>query len=279
MASVYSRIGVKVTIIEYADALIPTMDRELGPALQKILSRNGIEFVLNSQVKGAKNNGNSATVTYLDKAGNAQEITADYCLVAVGRKPYTTGLNLEKAGISTDEKGRIKTNEHLQTAAPNIYAIGDVIAGPMLAHKAEEEGAYVAERINGKTPHIKYHLIPGVVYTWPEVASAGYTEEQLKEQGITYRKGKFPFIASGRARAADETDGFVKVLSDPTYGEILGVHIIGARAADLIAQAVIAMEFEVTDVEMGRISYAHPTFSEALKDAYLAASGQGAVNL
>jgi len=279
MASVYSRIGVKVTIIEYADALIPTMDRELGPALQKILSRNGIEFVLNSRVKAAKNNGNSATVTYLDKAGNAQEITADYCLVAVGRKPYTTGLNLEKAGISTDEKGRIKTNEHLQTAAANIYAIGDVIAGPMLAHKAEEEGAYVAERINGKTPHIKYHLIPGVVYTWPEVASAGYTEEQLKEQGITYRKGKFPFIASGRARAADETDGFVKVLSDPTYGEILGVHIIGARAADLIAQAVIAMEFEVTDVEMGRISYAHPTFSEALKDAYLAASGQGAVNL
>lgn len=279
MASVYSRIGVQVTILEYADTLIPAMDRELGPSLQKILTRNGINVVLNAKVQGARNNGTSATVHYLDKAGDGKEITADYCLVAVGRMPYTSGLGLEQAGIDTDEKGRIKTNEHLQTTAANIYAIGDVIAGPMLAHKAEEEGAFVAAHINGQHPHIKYHLIPAVVYTWPEVAGAGYTEEQLKEKGITYRKGKFPFIASGRARAADETDGFVKVLSDPTYGEILGVHIIGSRAADLIAQAVIAMEFEVTDIEMGRISYAHPTFSEALKDAYLSASGQGAINL
>lgn len=279
MASVYSRIGVQVTIVEYSDSLIPTMERELGPALQKLLAKNGIEILLSSKVQGAKNNGTSATVTYLDKTGATQEITADYCLVAVGRKPYTTGLGLENTGVQLDERGRVKVNEKLQTAVTNIYAIGDVIDGPMLAHKAEEEGAFVAETINGKHPHIKYHLIPGVVYTWPEVAGAGYTEEQLKEKGIDYRKAKFPFIASGRARAADETDGFVKVLSDPKYGEVLGVHIIGARAADLIAQAVIAMEFEVTDVEMGRISYAHPTFSEALKDAYLAVSGQGAVNI
>jgi len=197
----------------------------------------------------------------------------------VGRKPYTSGLGLENTRVTLDDKGRVQINDRLQTAEPNIYAIGDVVKGAMLAHKAEDEGVFAVETIKGMSPHIKYHLIPNVVYTWPEVAGSGYTEEQLKEKGIPYNKGKFPFIASGRARAADDTDGFAKVLTDPKYGEVLGVHIISARAADIIAQAVITMEFEITDAEMGKIPYAHPTFSEALKDAYLLASGRGAINL
>jgi dihydrolipoamide dehydrogenase len=246
--------------------------------LHKILSRDGISILTGSKVQSAKNNGGNVTVSYLDTNNAVQEATGDYCLVAVGRKPYTAGLGLENTRIKLDDKGRIQTNEKLQTAEANIYAIGDVVKGAMLAHKAEDEGVFAVETINGKTPHIKYPLIPNVVYTWPEVASSGYTEEQLKEKGVLYNKGRFPFLASGRARAADDTDGFVKVLSDPKYGEVLGVHIIGARAADLIAQAVITMEFEITDIEMGKIPYAHPTFSEALKDAYLAASGRGAIN-
>ncbi|WP_118975838.1 dihydrolipoyl dehydrogenase [Taibaiella koreensis] len=278
MASIYSRIGTRVTIVEYADNLIPTMDRELGKELHKILSKSGIEIILNSRVQSAKNNGNKATVSYLDAAGEQKEITADYCLVAVGRKPYTAGLGIENTKVQLDERGRVQTND-LQTAEPNIYAIGDVVAGAMLAHKAEDEGVFVAETIKGLTPHINYNLIPSVVYTWPEVAGVGYTEEQLKEKGVSYRKGKFPFLASGRARAAGDLDGFVKVLSDDKYGEVLGVQIIGARAADLIAQAVTAMEFEITDIEMGKICYAHPTYAETLKDAFLAASGRGAINM
>jgi len=279
MASVFSRIGVKVSIVEYTDSLIATMDRELGKELNKILSKQGIEIFLSSKVQSAKNNGDSATVSYKDAAGKEQQLTADYCLVAVGRKPYTTGLGIENTKVKLDDRGRVAVNENLQTAEPNIYALGDVVKGPMLAHKAEDEGVFVVETINGKHPHIDYDRIPGVVYTWPEVASVGFSEEQLKEKGISYRKGKFPFLASGRARASDDLDGFVKVLSDDKYGEILGVHIIGARAADLIAQAVIAMEFEITDLDMGKISYAHPTFSETLKDAFLAASGRGAINM
>ena len=279
MASVFSRIGVKVTIIEYADSLIPTMDKELGKELQKLLTRDGISILVSSKVQSANDNGNNTTVAYLDSKNAPQEATADYCLVAVGRKPYTAGLGIENTKVKLDDKGRVETNEKLQTAEPNIYAIGDVVKGAMLAHKAEDEGVFAVEIIKGLSPHIKYHLIPNVVYTWPEVASSGYTEEQLKEKGIPYNKGKFPFIASGRARAADDTDGFAKVLTDPKYGEVLGVHIISARAADLIAQAVVTMEFEITDVEMGKIPYAHPTFSEALKDAYLGASGRGMINM
>lgn len=279
MASVFARIGVKVTILEYADSLIPTMDRDLGKELKKILAKEGIEILLSHKVQSAQNSGENVTVKYLDNKDTAAEITADYCLVAVGRKPYTTGLGLENTKIETDEQGRVKTNENLQTAEENIYAIGDVIKGPMLAHKAEEEGVFVVETINGQKPHINHHLIPGVVYTWPEVASVGATEEELKAQGSEYHVGKFPFMASGRARAAMESDGFVKVLTDPKYGEILGVHIIGPRAADLIAQPVISMHYETTDEDMFRISYAHPTYSEALKEAYLIASGQGALNL
>jgi dihydrolipoamide dehydrogenase len=279
MASIFARIGTQVTIIEYADSLIPTMDRELGKELKKILTKQGVHILLSHKVQSAENTGTGAVIRFLDPNDQPAGLTADYCLVAVGRKPYTTGLGLENTRIRLDDRGRIRTNEHLQTDAQHIYAIGDVIAGAMLAHKAEEEGVYAVEIINGQKPHIDYNLIPGVVYTWPEIASAGQTEEELKAQGISYKAGKFPFIASGRARAAMESDGFVKVLSGTRYGEILGVHVIGPRAADLIAQAVIGMHYETTDEDMYRMSYAHPTYSEALKEAYLEASGQGSLNL
>ncbi|WP_159467828.1 dihydrolipoyl dehydrogenase [Dyadobacter sp. 3J3] len=279
MASIFARIGVKITIIEYAESLIPTMDRELGKELQKVLTKTGITVLVSQKVQSAKNNGESVTVKYLDSKNLEKEISAEYCLVAVGRKPYTEGLGLEHTKIELDSKGRIRTDKNLRTAEENIYAIGDVIEGAMLAHKAEEEGVLAVEVIHGEKPHINYNLIPGVVYTWPEVASVGYTEEQLKEKGIAYNKGKFPFSASGRARASGDTEGFSKVLTDPKYGEILGVHIIGARAADIIAQAVVSLEFEITDSALGKISYAHPTYSETLKDAYLIASGSGALNI
>lgn len=273
MAAVFSRIGTEVTILEYADRLIPTMDKELGTELQKLMTKEGVKIVTGAKVQSAINEGQQVKVDY------GTTLEADYCLIATGRKPYTTGLGLENTKVKLDDKGRITVNASLQTAEQHIYAIGDVIQGPMLAHKAEDEAVAVIEGIHGKPHAVNYLRIPGVVYTSPEVASVGYTEEQLKEQGINYNKGKFPFIASGRARASDDTAGFVKVLSDPKYGEVLGVHIIGARAADLIAQAVMAMEFELTDIELGKISYAHPTFSEALKEAYLQASGRGSLNL
>jgi dihydrolipoamide dehydrogenase len=279
MASIFSRIGTEVTIIEYADSLIPTMDRELGKELKKVLAKQGVKTLLSHKVQSAGNTGNGAVVRFLDQKDEPQELAADYVLVAVGRKPYTEGLGLENTGIRLDDRGRIRTNDLLQTDVPNIYAIGDVTAGPMLAHKAEEEGVFVAETINGQKPEIHYNLIPGVVYTWPEVASTGQTEEELKATGTSYRVGKFPFAASGRARAAMESDGFVKVLSGTRYGEVLGAHVIGPRAADLVAQAVIGMHYETTDEDMYRMPYAHPTYSEAMKEAYLEASGQGSLNL
>ncbi|HEY4324664.1 MAG TPA: dihydrolipoyl dehydrogenase [Mucilaginibacter sp.] len=279
MASVYARLGTKVTILEYADTLIPTMDKELGRALQKVLNKINIDSRLSCKVQSASNNGDHAEVTYINSSGNSQTISAEYCLVAVGRKPYTTGLGLENTSINLDERGRIKTDDRLRTAEINIFAIGDVIAGPMLAHKAEEEATFVVESIKGQNPHLNYRTIPSVVYTWPEVSAVGYTEEQLKERKIAYRKGKFPFLASGRARAADDLDGFVKVLASNSDGEVLGVHIIGARSADLIQQAVIAMEFEIGDTEMGKICYPHPTYSEVLKDAFLESCGCGAINI
>ncbi|WP_316828576.1 dihydrolipoyl dehydrogenase [Pedobacter miscanthi] len=279
LASVYARIGTEVTIIEYTDSLIPTMDRELGKALYKSLVKLNIKILLSSKVQSASNLGEAASVKLLDKTGKEGIITAEYCLVAVGRSAYTDGLNLDKAGIQMEKNGKVFVNNQLQTNVSNIYAVGDVVHGPMLAHKAEDEGTFVAEVINGQKPHINYNLIPGVVYTWPEVASVGATEEQLRAQGVEYRTGKFPYSASARARASMDTDGFVKVLVSPKYGEILGVHIIGPRAADVIAQSVVAMEYEVTAKDMFRISYAHPTYSEALKDAYLIASGQGAINI
>ncbi|MDB4903603.1 MAG: lpdA [Mucilaginibacter sp.] len=279
MASVFARIGTEVTIIEYADSLIPGMDREMSKALFGILEKLSIKILLASKVQSAANLGDQASVRFLNAGGNEQEMSADYCLVATGRRPYTVGLNLEGLGIEREKNGTIKVNEQLQTSFSNIYAIGDVIAGPMLAHKAEDEGIFVAEVINGQKPHIKYDLIPNVIYTWPEVAAVGKTEEQLKADGIPYNTGKFPFSASGRARASGDIDGFAKVLVSPKYGEVLGVHIIGPRAADVIAQCVVGMEFEVTAEDMYRITYAHPTYSEVLKDAFLIAGGQGAINI
>ncbi|MGA0557492.1 dihydrolipoyl dehydrogenase [Larkinella sp. VNQ87] len=279
LASVYARLGTEVTIIEYANSLIPLMDRELGKALARSLTRLKITILLGSRVMAATPRADKAVVTFQDQAGQQQELQADYCVVAVGRKAYTEGLKLEAIGLRVEKNGKIPVNAFLQTSVSTIYAIGDVVAGPMLAHKAEDEGSFVAEVINGQKLHLQYERIPNVVYTWPEVASVGYTEEQLNEKGIVYHLGKFPYSASARARAAMDTEGFVKVLTDPKYGEVLGVHIFGPRAADVIGQAVIAQEFELTDQGLGRISYAHPTYSEAMKDAYLQASGQGAINI
>lgn len=279
MASIFNRIGTKVTILEYADHLIAAMDHELGKNLQKILKKEGIDIRLNQAVYRTENEGSKAKVFFKDKNGAEGELEADYILVAVGRSPYVKGLGLENTDVKLDERGFIKVDENSRTSASNIYAIGDVIGGAMLAHKAEEEGVFVAETINGQKHHIHYNRIPSVVYTWPEVASVGYTEEYLKKNNIAYNVGKFPFSASARARASMDMEGFAKVLVDPKYGEVLGVHIIGARAADLIAQGVIAQEYEVTAEDMFRISYAHPTYSETLKEAYLIASGQGAVNI
>ncbi len=279
MASIFNRIGTKVTILEYADHLIAAMDHELGKSLQKILKKEGIDIRLKQGVYKTENIGSAAKVFFKDQNGTEGELEADYVLVAVGRSPYVKGLGLENTDVVLDERGFIKVNEKKQTSASNIYAIGDVIGGAMLAHKAEEEGVVVVETINGQKRHIHYNRIPSVVYTWPEVASVGYTEEYLKKNNIAYNVGKFPFSASARARASMDMDGFAKVLVDPKYGEVLGVHIIGARAADLIAQGVIAQEYEVTAEDMFRISYAHPTYSETLKEAYLIASGQGAVNI
>ncbi|PKF73479.1 dihydrolipoyl dehydrogenase [Chryseobacterium sp. PMSZPI] len=279
MASIFNRIGTKVTILEYADYLIATMDHELGKNLQKILKKEGVDIRLNHSVYKTQNTGSSAQVFFKDKNGAEETVEADYVLVAVGRSPYVKGLGLENTDVQLDDRGFIKVNENNQTAVSNIYAVGDVIGGAMLAHKAEEEGVFVVETINGQKHHIHYNRIPSVVYTWPEVASVGYTEEYLTKNNIPFNVGKFPFSASARARASMDTDGFAKVLVDPRYGEVLGVHVIGARAADLIAQGVIAQEYEVTAEDMFRISYAHPTYSETLKEAYLIASGQGAINI
>ncbi|MDF2477410.1 MAG: Dihydrolipoyl dehydrogenase [Sphingobacterium sp.] len=279
MASIFNRIGTKVTILEYADNLIATMDSELGKALTKILTNEGVEIKLQQAVYKAENLGNTAKVYFKNKQGEEQDLTADYILVAVGRKSYVNGLGLENTNVELNNNGTVKVNELLQTTASNIYAIGDVVGGAMLAHKAEEEAVFVVERINGQKPHINYDRIPSVVYTWPEVASVGATEEQLKKQGVEYNIGKFPFAVNARARAGMETEGFVKVLSDPKYGELLGVHIIGARAADLIAQAVVGLEYEVTANDMAIMSYAHPTYSEVMKEAYTIASGKPSLNI
>jgi len=279
MASIFNRIGTKVTILEYADNLIATMDSELGKALTKILTKEGVEIKLQQAVYKAENLGNTARVYFKNKQGEEQDLTADYILVAVGRKSYVNGLGLENTKLELNNNGTVKVNELLQTTVSNIYAIGDVVGGAMLAHKAEEEAVFVVERINGQKPHINYDRIPSVVYTWPEVASVGATEEQLKKQGVEYNIGKFPFAVNARARAGMETEGFVKVLSDPKYGELLGVHIIGARAADLIAQAVVGLEYEVTANDMAIMSYAHPTYSEVMKEAYTIASGKPSLNI
>ncbi|HSZ72626.1 MAG TPA: dihydrolipoyl dehydrogenase, partial [Cytophagaceae bacterium] len=279
LGSVYSRLGAKVTVIEFLDTLIPAMDRGLGRELQKVLSKQGFEFLFKHKVVGAETKGKEVTVKAENAEGQVVEIKGDYVLVAIGRKPYTEGLNLEAAGVKVDERGRIDVNDHLETSTPGIYAIGDVVKGAMLAHKAEEEGTFVAERLVGQKPHVNYNLIPGVVYTWPEVAAVGYTEEQLKESGRAYKVGSFPFKASGRARASMDLDGFVKVLADKTTDEILGVHMIGPRAADMIAEAVVAMEFRASAEDVSRMSHAHPTFTESMREACLAATANRPIHM
>ncbi|WP_400193181.1 dihydrolipoyl dehydrogenase [Hymenobacter sp. B81] len=279
MASVYARLGAKVSVVEYTDSIIPTMDGALGKELKRVLGKIGIQFFLSHKVTGATRAGDTVTVTATNPKGEEVKFEGDYCLVAVGRSPYTAGLNLEAAGVQLEERGRIKVNDHLETSTPGIYAIGDVIRGAMLAHKAEEEGVYVAERLAGQKPHVNYLLIPGVVYTWPEVAGVGYTEEQLKEAGRAYKTGSFPFRASGRARASMDLDGFVKVLADKETDEILGVHMIGPRIADLIAEAVTAMEFRASAEDVARMSHAHPTYAEAMKEACLAATENRAIHM
>lgn len=278
LGSVYARIGSKVTVVEFLDNLIPTMDSTMGKELQKVAKKLGMDLYLGHKVTSVTAKGKEVTVVAEDKQGKALEVKGDYCLVSIGRRPYTEGLNLDAVGIKT-EKGQIPVDDHLRTSVPNIYAIGDVIRGAMLAHKAEEEGVLVAEQLAGQKPHINYLLIPGVVYTWPEVASVGYTEEQLKEQGREYKTGKFPYKALGRARASGDTDGLVKILADKKTDEILGVHIIGARAADMIAAGVAAMEFRAAAEDVARMSHAHPTYMEAVKEACLAASANRPIHI
>ena len=272
LGSVYLRLGSQVTVVEYADRVIPGMDGALSKELTKVLKKQGMKFHTSTGVTSVVNNGNDVTLKATSKKGEEIEINGDYALVAVGRRAFTGSLGLGHVGVEVDERGRIKTNDHLQTNVSNIYAIGDVVAGAMLAHKAEEEGVLVAEQLAGQKPHINYNLIPGVVYTWPEVAGVGKTEEQFKEEGVEYKVGSFPFKALGRARASMDTDGFAKILADKNTDEILGMHIIGARAADLIAEGVVAMEFRASAEDLTRMSHAHPTFSEAIKEAALAAT-------
>lgn len=279
LGSVYARLGAKVSVVEYMDRIIPTMDKSLGKELQKSLKKLGFEFHLSHKVTGVERKGDEVTVSAENKKGEAVSLSGDYVLVSVGRSPYTQGLGLENAGVNTDDRGRVEVDEHLQTSAKNIFAIGDVVKGAMLAHKAEEEGVYVAEYMNGEKPHIDHNLIPGVVYTWPEVAAVGKTEEELKEAGRKYKAGSFPFKASGRARASMDIDGFVKVLADAETDEVLGVHMIGPRAADMIAEAVCAMEFRASAEDIARMCHAHPTFTEALKEAALDATGKRALHI
>ena len=271
MGSVWSRLGAEVTVIEYLDCITPGMDREISQEFQKILNKQGIKFKLNSKVGSVKNKNNSVLVTFTDnKTSKSETIEADKVLVSVGRKPYTEGLNLSKIGIKKDDRGRIKVNEKLQTSVNNIYAIGDVIKGPMLAHKAEDEGIAVAEILAGQAGHVNYDVIPGVVYTYPEVATVGKTEEQLKSEKKTYKVGKFPFLANSRAKVNNETEGFVKILADSNTDKVLGVHIIGPHCGDMIAEMALAMEFGASAEDIARTCHAHPTHTEAIKEAALA---------
>jgi dihydrolipoamide dehydrogenase len=278
LGSVYARLGSKVSVIEFMDSIIATMDSTMGKELQKSLKKLGFEFYLKHKVKEVKAGAKDVTVKADGEKGELS-LTGDYCLVAVGRRPYTDNLGLDKAGVKVDDRGKVEVDNHLQTNVQGIYAIGDVVKGAMLAHKAEEEGVFVAETIAGQKPHINYNLIPGVVYTWPEVAAVGATEEELKKAGKNYKVGSFPFKASGRARASMDLDGLVKVLADKDTDEILGVHMIGPRAADMIMEAVVAMEYKATAEDIARICHAHPTFSEAIKEAALDATDKRALHI
>jgi len=279
LGQVYKRLGSDVTVIEYMDRIIPTMDSSLSKELNKVFRKQKFNINVSHKVTSVVRNGNEISVTAENKKGELIEFEGDYCLVSVGRSPYTAGLNAESAGVKLTDRGQVEVNGNLQTSTSNIYAIGDVVKGAMLAHKAEEEGVFVAESIAGQKPYINYNLIPGVVYTWPEVASVGKTEDELKDEGIGYKSGQFPMRALGRSRASMDLDGFVKILADKITDEILGVHMIGARCADLISEAVVAMEFRASAEDISRMSHAHPTFSEAIKEAALAATEDRALHI
>lgn len=278
LGQVYRRLGAEVSVVEYMNRIIPGMDASLSRELTKVLKKQGVKFYLSHKVKEVKRKGKEVIVKADDKKDQEVVLKGDYCLVSVGRRPYTEGLNAEAAGVKLNDKGQVEVNEQLQTSVSNIYAIGDVVRGAMLAHKAEEEGVMVAEILAGQKPHIDYNLVPGVVYTWPEVAAVGKTEEQLKEAGIAYKSGQFPMRALGRSRASMDTDGFVKILADKETDEVLGVHMVGARAADLIAEAVTAMEYRASAEDIARMSHAHPTYAEAVKEAALAATENRALH-
>lgn len=280
LGSVFARLGTKVEVIEYMDRILPTMDIDCSKELMRSLKKIGMTFHLGHSVTAVKGSKSNCKVTFTkNNTDQTTEITTDYCLVAIGRRPFTDGLGLENIGIEKDEKGRIKVNHALQTNHPHIYAIGDVIVGPMLAHKAEEEGVFVAEAMAGQKPHIDYNLIPGVVYTWPEVASVGKTEEELKQNGTPYKEGKFPFKALGRSRASMDVDGMVKVLAHKDTDELLGVHMVGPRVADVIMEAVALMEYRASAEDMARICHPHPTYTEAVKEAALAATDNRALHI
>ncbi len=281
LGSVYQRLGTEVHVVEYMDRIIAGMDSDCSRELMKSLKGIGMQFHLRHAVTEVKPSAKKVKIVAQSRDDESKKLSmeVDYCLVAIGRRPYTDNLGLDKVGIALDEKGRIAVNDHLETTVPGIYAIGDVVQGAMLAHKAEEEGVFVAETIAGQHPHIHYNLIPGVVYTWPEVAAVGYTEEQLKEMGTPYKSGKFPFKALGRARASMDTDGMVKVLAHKETDEILGVHMVGARTADMIAEAVALMEFRASAEDVARMSHAHPTYTEAMKEAALAATANRPIHI
>ncbi|WP_434615059.1 dihydrolipoyl dehydrogenase [Azospirillum sp. B2RO_4] len=274
LGSVWGRLGAKVTVVEYLDRVLPTMDNELSKQAQRIFAKQGMDFKLSTKVTGASVTETGVTLTVEPAAGGeAQTIEADTVLVAIGRRPYTEGLGLEAVGVEL-ERGRVKIDGHFQTNVPGIYAIGDVVDGPMLAHKAEEEGVALAEQLAGQKSHVNHDLVPGVVYTWPEVAAVGKTEEQLKAAGVAYKAGKFPFTANGRARAGGNTDGFVKILSDASTDQVLGVHMIGPNVSEMIGELVLAMEFSASAEDVARTCHAHPTLSEAVKEAALAVDGR-----
>ena len=275
LGSVWRRLGAEVTVVEYLDRLVPGMDSEIGKAFERILGRQGIKFRLRTKVTGARVGNDGVTLTLEPAAGGeGEEVQADVVLLAIGRRPFAEGLGLDAAGVALDERGRVAVDAHFRTNVAGIYAIGDVISGPMLAHKAEEEGVAVAEILAGQAGHVNYGVIPGVVYTWPEVASVGETEEQLKARGQDYRVGKFPFTANGRARAMGDTDGFVKILADKATDRVLGAHIIGPDAGTLIAEMALAMEFGASAEDVARTCHAHPSLNEAVKEAALAVEGR-----
>ena len=269
MGSVWSRLGTEVEVIEFLDHITPGMDREISNEFMKILKKQGIKFQLNTKVKKITKIQNGVSIETSDKENKKNKIDTDVVLISVGRKPNTKGLNLENVGVQTDQKGRVKVNKNFETKIKNIYAIGDVIEGPMLAHKAEEEGIAVAELIAGQSGHVNYDIIPSVIYTSPEVATVGKTEEQLKSNNTNYKVGKFPFIANSRAKAIDEPEGFVKILVDATSDKVIGAHIIGHHAGEIIAEMAVAMEFGASSEDIARTCHAHPTFSEAIKEAAL----------